>query len=64
MGAIPRGSGVRRRKTAATASFGNGPPDHIGVWVEVDHPWVTGFFGNGISMTSTAVAKVEPRAVA
>lgn len=52
------------RKTAATASEGNGPPDHLGVWVEVDHPWITGLFGKGIQMESTAVAKLEPRAVA
>jgi Flp pilus assembly protein TadG len=51
------------RKTAATAAAGNGPPDYLGVWVEVSHPWITGLFGNSITLTSQTVTKLEARAV-
>lgn len=51
------------RKTAATAAAGNGPPDYLGVWVQVEHPWVTGLFGKTIDLTSTTIAKLEPRSV-
>jgi hypothetical protein len=51
------------RKTAATAASGNGPPDYLGVWIQVRHPWVTGLFGKSLTLTSTTITKLEARAV-
>ena len=51
------------RKTAATATAGNGPPDYLGVWVQVKHPWITGLFGSQIILTSQTVTKIEARSV-
>jgi Flp pilus assembly protein TadG len=51
------------RKTAATATAGNGPPDFLGVWVQVKHPWITGLFGNQIILTSQTITKLEARSV-
>jgi Flp pilus assembly protein TadG len=51
------------RKTAATATAGNGPPDFLGVWVQVKHPWITGLFGSQIILTSQTVTKIEARSV-
>jgi Flp pilus assembly protein TadG len=51
------------RKTAATAASGNGPPDYMGVWVQVKHPWVTGLFGQQIILTSQTITKLEARSV-
>jgi Flp pilus assembly protein TadG len=34
--------------------------DFIGVWVKASHPTVTKFFGNSITMTASAVMRIEP----
>jgi hypothetical protein len=51
------------RKTAATAAAGNGPPDFLGVWVQVRHPWITGLFGQSVVLTSQTINKIEARSV-
>ncbi len=36
-------------------------PDHVGVFVEIDHDWQTRMFpGGGVAITSSAVMRVEP----
>lgn len=37
------------------------PPDWVGVWMQVDHPWVTGLFGSGLTMTDHQVMRIEAR---
>lgn len=39
----------------------SGPPDWVGVWMQIDHPWVTGLFGSGLTMTDHQVLRIEPR---
>jgi Flp pilus assembly protein TadG len=34
--------------------------DFVGVWVKASHPTVTNFFGSTITMTGTAVMRIEP----
>ena len=46
------------RKTALAGA--NGPPDYVGVWVRVNHPWVTGLFGRSLTFTDTTVMRMEP----
>jgi hypothetical protein len=48
------------RKTAERADRGNGPPDWLGVYIQVRHPWITGFFGSSLPMESPAVVRLEP----
>jgi Flp pilus assembly protein TadG len=38
----------------------SGPPDYVGVYVNVTHPWITGLFGSNITLTSNTVAQIEP----
>ena len=49
------------RKTALTGS--NGPPDYLGIYIEYQHDWVTGLFGNSITMGETKITKLEPTRV-
>ena len=37
------------------------PPDWVGVWMQVRHPWVTGLFGPELTMTDHLVMRIEPR---
>lgn len=39
----------------------SGPPDYIGVWVKVRHPFLTGLFGDEIHITDSVVMRMEPR---
>lgn len=48
------------RKNAVTGT--NGPPDYIGVWIKVNHTWVTGLFGRGLTFTDSTVMRIEPAA--
>lgn len=36
-------------------------PDYVGVWMKVQHPWVTKMFGNSVSLTDSSVIRLEPR---
>lgn len=47
------------RKVAATGT--NGPPDYIGVWIKVNHNWITGMFGRSLSFTDSTVMREEPQ---
>jgi hypothetical protein len=48
------------RKFAAKADAGNGPPDFAGVYIEFNHHWFTGLFGDQFTITSTTVTRLEP----
>jgi hypothetical protein len=36
-------------------------PDYVGVWMKVDHQWVTRMFGRATTMTDQSVIQIEPR---
>ncbi len=37
-------------------------PDYVGVYIEIDRPFLSGFFGsNGLTITDQAVMRIEPR---
>lgn len=36
-------------------------PDYVGVWMKVNHKWVTKMFGNVSTMTDQSVIQIEPR---
>lgn len=42
------------RSVAATS------PEYVGVFVEVVHPWITGLFGQTITLTQVSVTRIEP----
>ena len=48
------------RKYAAKNTNGNGPPDFLGIFIEFDHQWWTGLFGDKFTITSTTVTRLEP----
>ena len=35
-------------------------PEYVGVFVEIVHPWVTGLFGQTLTMTQTSITRIEP----
>lgn len=35
--------------------------DYVGVWMKVDHPYMTGFFGESVTFTDSSVIRLEPR---
>jgi hypothetical protein len=39
----------------------SGPPDYVGVWVKVRHPFLTGLFGDEVTITDEVVMRIEPR---
>lgn len=47
------------RKTALTGI--NGPPDFIGVYIDMQHDMITGLFGRTFSFTTDTVFQIEPR---
>lgn len=49
------------RKYATTGA--NGPPDWIGVYVEVRYQFATRLFGNTRTLKSTSILRIEPTAV-
>jgi Flp pilus assembly protein TadG len=49
------------RKAALTGA--NGPPDYIGVYIQIVHPYFTGLFGKSITMSKTAIIKIEPQSL-
>lgn len=51
------------RKYAAKDTLGNGPPDWLGIYMKVEHPWVTGLFGEKIVLEHTTVVRLEPNAL-
>jgi Flp pilus assembly protein TadG len=51
------------RKTAVKATNGNGPPDYLGVYIKVRHPWITGLFGSSVVITNTSITHLETTAL-
>jgi Flp pilus assembly protein TadG len=49
------------RKAAQTGP--NGPPDFVGLYMQVDHPYITGLFGNHILLAKTSIIKIEPQSL-
>ena len=49
-----------QRSVIANASSG-GPPDFIGVYLEMDRPLLTGLFGTSLTVTSDDIIRIEPR---
>ena len=39
-------------------------PDYLGVYVQIQHPWVTGLFGQEVQMSDQSVTKLEPQKIA
>lgn len=37
-------------------------PDYVGVWMKVEHHWVTNMFGTVATLTDQSVIRMEPRA--
>lgn len=35
--------------------------DYVGVYIEIDHSYITGLFGSGVTFDDTIVLKVEPQ---
>jgi hypothetical protein len=35
--------------------------DYVGVWMKIDHPWLTKMFGNTKTLTDSSVIRIEPR---
>jgi hypothetical protein len=46
----------------ARSSNSKSGPDYVGVWMKVNHGWVTKMFGNTTTMTDQSVIQIEPRA--
>ena len=44
-----------RKTTLATTGT-----DYVGVWVKIQHPWLTKAFGNTKTMTESSVIRIEP----
>jgi Flp pilus assembly protein TadG len=50
------------RKVAVRGT--NGPPDYIGIWIQVKYDYITGLFpGDGMTFTDTTIMRIEPRTV-
>jgi len=49
------------RKDARTSINGNGPPDYVGVYMSIEHPWITKIFGNQKSLDDQSVIRIEPQ---
>jgi Flp pilus assembly protein TadG len=49
------------RKSALTGT--NGPPDYIGIYIQIRHDYFTGLFGKSITMSKTSVIKIEPQSL-
>ena len=41
----------------------HGPPDYVGVYIEIIHPYITGLFGSSITHDKTTVIKIEPQSL-
>lgn len=36
--------------------------EYVGVWMKIEHDWVTKMFGNTVDLTDSSVIRLEPRA--
>lgn len=39
----------------------SGPPDYVGIWIRVDHGFVTGLFGSTTTITDRTILRIEPQ---
>jgi len=39
----------------------SGPPDYVGVWIKATHPFLTGLFGDEVTVSDEVVMRMEPR---
>lgn len=46
--------------TSQAACGGTADTDHVGVYVRVDHEFVTSMFGSGLSLTERTIMRLEP----
>jgi Flp pilus assembly protein TadG len=46
------------RKTAVKDNAGAGP-DYLGVYIKLEHPWITGLFGQSVTIDTTSITKLE-----
>lgn len=44
-------------------SLMSGGSDYVGVWMKIEHKWVTKMFGNAVTLTDQSVIRLEPRSV-
>jgi Flp pilus assembly protein TadG len=49
------------RDVLVTSATNPDGPDYIGVYISTTHPWITGLFGNSITLTSNTVIQLEPQ---
>ncbi len=47
--------------TTRKVSLAGTGPDFVGVWMKIEHPWVTKMFGNTQTLTDRSVIQLEPR---
>ncbi|MCU0274712.1 MAG: pilus assembly protein [Acidimicrobiales bacterium] len=57
---VPVAGGPSWAYTNQAACGGTADTDHVGVYVRVDHTFVTGMFGSGLSLTERTVMRLEP----
>ena len=47
--------------TARKVTLATTGPDYVGVWMKVEHRWVTRMFGDVLTLTDSSVIRLEPR---
>lgn len=47
--------------TDRKVTVGGTGPEYVGVWMSLDHAWVTKMFGESITLTDQSVIRLEPR---
>lgn len=47
------------RKYAATGT--NGPPDYVGIYIQIKHKFITGLFGPDQTMNKSSIIQIEPQ---
>ena len=47
--------------TTRVVSLSGTGTDYIGVWMKIEHPWLTKMFGNTKTLTDSSVIRLEPR---
>ena len=57
---VPVSGGPSWPYTSQAACGGATDTDHVGVYVRVDHGFVTSLFGSGLSLTERTVMRLEP----
>lgn len=50
-----------KRKTAVQGT--NGPPDYVGIYLEYEHEFFTGLFGESRELTAEVIVKLEPQSL-